>query len=230
MERAVLAEQLAEGRSIESIARETGRAASTVAYWVNKHGLTSGHASRHAPRGGIERERLQALVEEGLSIRQIAARCDVSATSVRHWLQRHDLKTQPARYARRDGAWPNEVLRECVRHGWGAFVRVGNAGTYRCARCNTEAVSARRRRVKAILVAEGGGRCVTCGFDAYAGALQFHHRDPATKAFEVSRQGVTRSLARLREEARKCVLLCANCHAMVEAGLLSLPAPADHRV
>ncbi len=64
----------------------------------------------------------------------------------------------------------------------------------------------------------------------YVGALQFHHRDPATKAFEVSRQGITRSLDRLRLEARKCVLLCANCHAMVEAGLLLLPAGAHERV
>ena len=102
-------------------------------------------------------------------------------------------------------------------------MRVGGPGRYRCARCNTEAVSDRRRRVKEILVEEAGGRCVTCGFDAYAGALQFHHRDPTTKAFEVSRQGVTRSLERLRLEARKCVLLCANCHAMVEAGILALP-------
>jgi helix-turn-helix protein len=223
-----LATQPAEGRSIESIARETGRAPSTVAYWVNKHGLTSQHAPRHAARGGIERERLQALVEAGLSIRQIAARCDVSATTVRHWLQRHGLKTQPARYARRDGPRPHELLRECSRHGWGAFVRIGADGHYRCARCNTEAVSARRRRVKEILVAEAGGRCAICGFDAYAGALQFHHRDPGAKAFEVSRQGITRSLLRLREEAKKCVLLCANCHAMVEAGLLEARVAADH--
>jgi transposase/DNA-directed RNA polymerase subunit RPC12/RpoP len=229
MDRETLAALLAEGRSIESIARETGRAASTVAYWVNKHGLSSRHAARHAPRGGIEREPLQALIEEGLSIRQIAARCGVSATTVRHWLQRYGLKTEPARYARRGEPKPEEILRECATHGWGAFVRVGAPGRYRCARCNTEAVSERRRRVKEILVAEAGGRCATCGFDAYVGALQFHHRDPATKAFEVSRQGITRSLEKLRSEARKCVLLCANCHAMVEAGLLVLPLPADDR-
>ncbi|HET6549899.1 MAG TPA: helix-turn-helix domain-containing protein [Solirubrobacter sp.] len=229
MDRTVLAAQLADGRSIESIAREAGRAPSTVAYWVNKHGLTSRHAARHASRGGIAADRLQELVEEGLSVRQIAARCEVSATTVRHWLQRHGLKTQPGHYARRDDARPPELLRECSRHGWGRFVRVGAVGHYRCARCNTAAVSERRRRVKELLVAEAGGRCITCGFDAYVGALQFHHRDPSTKAFEVSRQGVTRSLQRLRSEAKKCVLLCANCHAMVEAGLLHLPQPADDR-
>jgi len=72
MDREWLAAQLADGRSIESIAREVGKSASTVGYWVNRHGLSSRHAKRHAPRGGIERERLRALVEEGLSIRQIA--------------------------------------------------------------------------------------------------------------------------------------------------------------
>lgn len=227
MDRKRLATWLAEGRSIEWIARETGRAASTVAYWVNKHGLSSRHTARHAPRGGIERERLQTLVEEGLSIRAIAERCSVSATTVRHWLRRHGLKTQPAHYARRDEPKRKEIVRECMTHGWGPFVRIGAPGRYRCARCNTEAVSERRRRVKELLVAEAGGRCVACGFDAYAGALQFHHRDPATKSFEVSRQGITRSLDRLREEAQKCVLLCANCHAMVEAGLLALPRATE---
>ena len=63
MDRATLQSQLAEGRSIESIARDSGRTASTVAYWVNKHGLMSQHAPRHAARGGIDRERLQAFVE-----------------------------------------------------------------------------------------------------------------------------------------------------------------------
>jgi hypothetical protein len=71
------------------------------------------------------------------------------------------------------------------------------------------------------------GRCALCGFDDYAGALQFHHLDPSCKAFALSRHGVTRSLASAREEAARCALLCANCHAMVEAGLRALPEPAD---
>jgi transposase len=96
MEREALAAQLAQGRSIEAIARDCGRAASTVAYWVNKHGLTSAHAARHAPRGGIERERLAALVEEGLSIRAMAERLEVSYTTVRHWLKTYAIRTPRA--------------------------------------------------------------------------------------------------------------------------------------
>jgi transposase-like protein len=227
MEAAWLKSQLESGRSIESIARETGRDPSTVAYWVNKHGLTSTHAARHAARGRIDREDLTALVERGLSVRQIAAELGFGPTTVRHWLRRHGLQTDPLHYSRRDGEKPPSVLRECPLHGWTPFGRIGADGRYRCRRCNAETVAERRRRIKDLLVAEAGGRCALCGFDDYAGALQFHHIDPARKAFALSREGVTRSLASAREEAAKCALLCANCHAMVEAGLRALPQPAD---
>ncbi len=226
MDLATLAARLAEGRSIEAIARESGRAPSTVAYWVNKHGLASTHAPRHAPRGGIERERLQALVEKGLSIRQIAARLDVYYTTVRYWLGRHGIATPRARRlaetapARLAGAETTEA--ECPTHGITTFIRRGADG-FRCRLCRTSAVQRRRREVKRILVAEAGGACVLCGYDRTLGGLHFHHRDPAEKAFALSRQGVTRSLESARAEAAKCVLLCSNCHAEVEAGDLELP-------
>jgi transposase-like protein len=221
MEASWLASQLEAGRSIESIARETGRSPSTVAYWVNKHGLTSQHAARHRARGGLTREQLEPLVEEGRSIREIASELDLSATAVRHWLAKYELRTQPSRYVRASGA--TAVVRECGQHGWTTFVRTGREGHFRCGRCNSEAVTERRRRVKEMLVAEFGGRCRLCGFDRYAGALQFHHVDPSAKRFQLGGRGLTRSLKILREEAKKCVLLCANCHAMVEAGVATLP-------
>jgi hypothetical protein len=92
-----------------------------------------------------------------------------------------------------------------------------------CLKCRSEAVVARRRRVKVRLVMEAGGRCVLCGYDRSPAALQFHHRDPEQKAFSIAYRGVARSLAAAREEMRKCVLLCATCHAEVEAGVATLP-------
>lgn len=77
----------------------------------------------------------------------------------------------------------------------------------------------RRRRIKETLVAEAGGECVLCGYSRCLAALQFHHVDPVNKRFHLSMHGVSRSIARAREEAAKCVLLCANCHAEVEQGL-----------
>jgi hypothetical protein len=84
-------------------------------------------------------------------------------------------------------------------------------------------VSRRRRKVKAILVAEAGGRCALCGYGRCIGALAFHHVDPEVKSFGLAEGGLAHSLVRARGEVAKCVLLCANCHAEVEAGLAVVP-------
>jgi len=77
--------------------------------------------------------------------------------------------------------------------------------------------------IKQILVEEAGGSCAICGYSRCQQALQFHHVDPATKSFHLGHSGHSRSLARSREEAQKCVLLCATCHAEVEAGITEMP-------
>jgi hypothetical protein len=65
---------------------------------------------------------------------------------------------------------------------------------------------------------------VLCGYDRYVGALQFHHRDPATKEFNIATGLTNRSLAKLKSEAAKCVLVCGNCHAEIEGGVVDVPA------
>jgi transposase-like protein len=216
MERDWLEEQLGAGRSIEAIARGVGRHPSSVAYWVHKHDLASMHAVRHAPRGGIDRDALRDLVEGGLSVRAIAGRLGVSPTTVRHWLAKHGLQTSRARRLRLGGSSPEEPIIACPTHGPTPHVR-GSDGYWRCRRCRAAAVMRRRALIRGTLIAEAGGACARCGYSEHPAALQFHHVDPATKAFTL-RNGDTRSLARMRAEAAKCVLLCANCHAQVEAG------------
>ena len=81
--------------------------------------------------------------------------------------------------------------------------------------------------MKEILVAEAGGACRLCGFAGVPGALHFHHVDPASKSFTLAGRGTSRSLARARAEAAKCVLLWTNCHAAVEAGDRELGLPMD---
>ena len=226
MEAAWLAAELASGRSIESIARESGRSPSTVAYWVNKHGLTSTHAARHRPRGGLTREQLEPLVAAGMPIRRMADELGVSYTTVRHWLNRFGLATRRAqRLAQtadaRAGSW-DSVAGICPHHGQVTFIRRGTE-CFRCQRCRSEAVDRRRRKIKRLLVEEAGGACVLCGYSKTMAGLHFHHVDPATKSFGLGERGVTMSLAAARAEAAKCLLLCSNCHAEVENGITSLP-------
>ena len=76
-----------------------------------------------------------------------------------------------------------------------------------------------------MLVDEAGGCCAVCGYSACIINLVFHHVDPANKSFNMT-MAVGKSEARFREEAKKCVLVCANCHGEIEAGLIPSPPPA----
>jgi transposase len=225
MERAWLERQLAAGRSIEAIAREVGRHPSTVAYWVKQHGLASSHAARYAARGALDRELLHTLVDAGRSTRQIASDVGRSQATVRHWLREYGLRTARARPPRVQDV--REAERTCPTHGLTTFAAYSPGDHLRCVLCRRQRVADRRRRVKAILVAEAGGRCALCGYDRCDRALRFHHNEPGEKAFGLALRGVARSLERCRAETRKCTLLCANCHAEVEAGVARLPLAGE---
>jgi transposase len=230
MDRAALETMLGEGLSLAEIGRRVGRHESTVAYWLERFGLKATHAERHAAKGGLTPTQLQPLIDDGLTIAEIATRLGRSCSTVRHWLQRHGLRTQSGRGRRRS---PNAraardtglgvVTMRCPKHAETAYVLDGR-GYYRCRRCRAEAVSRRRRKVKETLVAEAGGACVLCGYAANLRALHFHHVEPRDKRIEINAKGVALSLQTLRSEARKCVLLCSNCHAEVEDGAVLLPA------
>jgi transposase len=236
MDRASLEQLLGQGLSLAEIGRRFGRHEATVSYWVKKHGLEAANRAQHVPRGGIARNDLEMLVEAGKSIAEIAEAVDRSKATVRHWLIRYGLKTHSGRGRRPSGqaeiakrAGLATATMRCARHGETDFWLTGR-GYYRCKRCRSAAVVARRRKVKTILVEEAGGACCICGYDHNMRALHFHHVDPSQKRHEMNARGVAIALDKLRVEARKCVLLCSNCHAEVEDGMAFVPTDALDRV
>ena len=221
MQREALAAWLEEGLSLEQIGRRVGKHPSTVSYWVAKFGLTAAYKGRHASRGSIPRDALEQLIARNLTIREIAAELDRSPTTVRYWMRRYGVRTTDTARSRA-GRYARKRFDLCPTHGLTHFI-VHRDGTTSCGRCRVASVAEWRRRAKRILVAEAGGACALCGYDRCVAALQFHHRDPAEKRFGLGSRGLGRAIDDLREEARKCVLLCANCHAEVEAGVVAVP-------
>jgi hypothetical protein len=79
-----------------------------------------------------------------------------------------------------------------------------------------------RNRTKIRLISAFGGSCGICGYSKCYQSLDFHHLDSSKKEFGLS--------ARIKKwetiiiEARKCVLLCANCHREVHAGEATIPS------
>jgi hypothetical protein len=162
-----------------------------------------------------------------MSLREMARELGTGVMQVRYWVKKHGLeparvtRQRKIREARAEGR--DELELTCAKHGTTRF-RIVDERRVRCRRCNSEAVSRRRRRVKEILVEEAGGSCAICGYAKHPRALEFHHLDPDEKSFGIGR-GFTRSLEQTRQEAAKCILLCSNCHVEVEEGLVTLPLP-----
>lgn len=217
----MLEQCLGEGLSLEAIGKRVGKHESTVSYWLKKHGLVAAEAEKHAAKGPPSRDELERLLRLGMSLREIAKEMDRSLATIRHWMKRYELKAPPHRHTRPQGGSRQTTL-DCRWHGRTDFVMEGR-GSYRCKQCRMDRVARRRREIKRTLVTEAGGRCIICGYEKHLEALQFHHLDPSTKQFHLGQGGVSRSLARCRAEARKCALLCANCHAEVEAGKTAMP-------
>jgi hypothetical protein len=79
-----------------------------------------------------------------------------------------------------------------------------------------------RRKAKARAVAHMGGRCFGCGSSGPYQLFEFHHVDASRKDFGISEDGIMRKWAKIIAELAKCVMLCANCHREVHAGMRTL--------
>lgn len=168
MEKEFLEECLAEGMSLEAIGKQVGKHESTVSYWLKKHGLTAVQAEKHAAKGAPRKEKLERLLATGWSLREIACEMDRSLATIRHWMQRYELKPSPRRKrGSEDGS--REMVSRCHRHGETSLVREGR-GYYRCKRCRVEATGRRRQALKRFLVNEAGGKCALWLFPLLPGA------------------------------------------------------------
>ncbi len=83
------------------------------------------------------------------------------------------------------------------------------------------AVNAKRRKDKRTELRNGilslrGTECAICKYNKHPEALEFHHLNPLEKDKNVTSMG---NRFEMERELAKCVLICANCHRCVHAGL-----------
>ena len=89
-----------------------------------------------------------------------------------------------------------------------------------CKHCVNAKLRVKSRRYSKAWKDQAGGRCTKCGYDKCPAALDFHHRDPGTKLFQIAikmsqcdpESYQSRMSQQVRAEMQKCDLLCANCH------------------
>ncbi len=85
-----------------------------------------------------------------------------------------------------------------------------------------QAVLSYRQRSKQKAIVYLGGSCKICSYNKCVAALEFHHLDPLKKDFGIGDSGNTRSWEKTKIELDKCILVCANCHREIHAGLIIL--------
>jgi hypothetical protein len=113
-----------------------------------------------------------------------------------------------ARHRRWKAAHPGEAQKAYKR--WrAANPELARARTLECTRRHQALYAERKLR----LIALFGGRCVDCGFQGHPAAFHFDHRDPETKSFGIA-EAQGKPWECVLAEARKCDLVCANCHAV----------------
>ena len=118
-------------------------------------------------------------------------------------------------------------IKNCQKHGdtEHALRVYKTKETWKCLKCEAEAVQKCRDKIKRMALAYKGGKCQCCGYNSCAASLEFHHIDPNQKEFSLGHDGCTRSWERNKEELDKCILVCANCHREIHAGVR--PCPTD---
>ena len=102
------------------------------------------------------------------------------------------------------------IIELCPVHGKTEF-SIDSKGRKRCKKCNYESVSKKRKNYKKELVEYKGGECEICGYNKCIEALDFHHKDPTQKDFNISKSKIC-NIETLKKEVDKCILVCANCH------------------
>lgn len=78
-----------------------------------------------------------------------------------------------------------------------------------------------RKKCKQIILHSMGLKCQICQYDKCHAALELHHVNPEDKEYDFS--STARSWDKVFSELEKCILLCANCHREIHAGVAVIP-------
>jgi hypothetical protein len=70
----------------------------------------------------------------------------------------------------------------------------------------------RQAWMELIIIPSGRNKCIKCGYDKCFGAIEFHHRNPEEKKFEIGYMLKNRITEERIRELEKTDSLCANCH------------------
>ena len=172
----------------------------------------------------MQQHELEQYIIDGKSTRDIANETGKSQTTIRYWLAKYNIKTEPKNLEIR----PNNNTRICPSCKEEKtldmfYQRRGQEGaSVYCKICTNQESVNRQRLFKLKCIEYKGGKCQICKYDKHPGALEFHHINPNEKDFQISKVKNYTFNTAIEKELDKCALLCSNCHKEVHGGLIAL--------
>jgi len=158
----------------------------------------------------IEKTLFTEQVKNGMSIKEQANYWKCSKTTICDRRNKWELllKTPVKK------EWQPEIKKCKLCSNNFETIKYGNSRVY-CYECSpkgTRQIATNLRlQMKKIAVEELGGECVKCKNNKIY-VLDFHHRDSNEKDFNIGDLSREHCFNIYKEEIKKCVLLCANCH------------------
>lgn len=171
----------------------------------------------------MDKQYLTNLVDQGLSIQQLATETNKSKTSIRYWLKKFNLKT---RLSIKSTDITRKLCYRCNKEkDFSEFYKEKDKKTgctSYCKRCVADITTNLNRRFKKDCLVYKGSVCQVCGYNKCDAALEFHHLDPTQKDFSIADSGRKKLTLSIQQELDKCVLLCSNCHRELHNGIITI--------
>jgi len=174
----------------------------------------------------MEKDFLIKCIDKDMSLSQIAKVVKRAPSTITYWLNKFDLKTKYKSF-KEIGVVDYCGDKYCPRCEETKptdefYQRRGKeGGSVYCKTCTGNQSLERQRGLKQKAITYKGGVCQECGYHKCNGALEFHHLNPSEKDFSISHLKNYAFNDKIKLELDKCILVCANCHREIHAGLIT---------
>jgi predicted nucleic acid-binding Zn ribbon protein len=171
----------------------------SVSFYENDHNM-------------ITKEKLQHYISERLSTYKIAKLENCSQSSIKHWLNKYELKTNPLKQGKHINCLicNKALIGKQIKFCSAKCQNVGGNINHQIYKKQQERGLTRKLE----LISMRGCKCEYCGYNTNLSALQFHHLNPKEKDHNLDMRKLSNSTWEwCLKEFAKCQVLCANCHA-----------------
>lgn len=167
----------------------------------------------------MEKQFLEDQILLHKSTNQIAKETNKGVSTIKYWFNKYNLKTlRQQRKVTNTKICPHCKKEKSLDE---FYKRRGNQPSVYCKQCTKIQALTRQQNFKKQCLDYKGGKCLSCDYNNYQGALEFHHLDPNEKEFDLSSVKHNSFNEKIKEELDKCILLCSNCHKEIHGGLIS---------